>query len=59
MNPMSVYSGATSSITESLSGLATQVTSAIGEIAPIAVSIMGVFLIWRLGTRFFKGFAKA
>ena len=59
MNTMAVYSSATSSITESLSGLATQVTSAIGEIAPIAVSIMGVFLIWRLGTKFFKGFAKA
>lgn len=58
MNTMAVYSGATASITESLSGLATQVTSAIGEVAPIAISIMGVFLIWKLGTRFFKSFAK-
>ena len=59
MNTMAVYSAATSSITDSLSGLAGQVTSAIGEVAPIAVSIMGVFLIWKLATRFFKGFAKA
>ena len=53
-----VYSAATSSITESLNGLATQVTGAIGEIAPIAIPVMGVFLIWKLGTRFFKGVAK-
>ena len=42
MNTMAVYSGATASITESLSGLATQITSAIGEVAPIAISIKGV-----------------
>lgn len=59
MNEMVVYSAATDSITDSLSSLAGQVTGAIGEIAPIAVSIMGVFLIWRLGTKFFKNFAKA
>lgn len=59
MNTMAVYSAATDSITGSLTSLAGQVTSAIGEIAPIAVSIMGVFLIWKLGTKFFKGFAKA
>ena len=53
-----VYSAASASITESLSGLATQVTGAIGEIAPVAITVMGVFLIWKLGTRFFKGVAK-
>lgn len=53
-----VYSAASASITESLSGLATQVTGAIGEIAPTAITVMGVFLIWRLGVKFFKGVAK-
>lgn len=31
-----------------------EVTSAIGGIAPIAIGIMGVFLVWKLGIKFFK-----
>ena len=53
-----VYSAASESIVTSLTGLSTQVTGAIGEIAPVAITVMGVFLIWRLGTRFFKSVAK-
>ena len=53
-----VYSAASESIVTSLTGLSTQVTGAIGEIAPTAITVMGVFLIWRLGVKFFKGVAK-
>ena len=53
------YGAATSSLVSSLSGLGGEVTSMLGDVAPEAIKVMGIFLIWRLGIRFFKSFAKA
>lgn len=32
--------------------------SAIGTVAPYGIAIMGSFLVWRLGVKFFKSLAK-
>ncbi|MGL6125462.1 MAG: hypothetical protein ACRC1F_03215 [Metamycoplasmataceae bacterium] len=53
-----VYAEASSSITSSLTQIATEVTGAIGDIAPIAIGVFGVFIIWKLGMKFFKSVAK-
>ncbi len=45
-------------MTTALSGIKTDAISALGIIAPIALGIMGAFLVWRFGIRFFKGLAK-
>lgn len=41
-----------------LTGIQTQTMSAIGVVAPIGLSIMGVFLVWRYGLKFFKSISK-
>lgn len=47
-----------STVVEGLQGVATQATSVIGEVAPIGITIMGAFLVWNLGVRFFKSIAR-
>lgn len=32
--------------------------SAIGTVAPYAIGIMGAFLVWKIGSRFFKSVSK-
>ena len=46
-------------IVSSLTQVASEVTTVFGDVAPIAVKIMGVGLVWTLAIRFFKRFAKA
>lgn len=53
-----VYAEASSSIVTSLTTIATEVTGAISDIAPIAIGVFGVFIIWKSGMKFFKGVAK-
>lgn len=53
MNPV-VLTDTTTSMVSSFTAIAGEVTSAIGSIAPIAIGVMGVFLVWRLGIKFFK-----
>lgn len=45
-------------ITTALTGVSTTVTTALSSVAPIAIVIMGTFLAWRLGIKFFKSLAK-
>lgn len=58
MNNGVMLAEASSSVTTSLTTIATQITSTIGEIAPIAIGIAGLFLVWKFGMRFFKSVAK-
>lgn len=51
-------SGVVSSMTTALSAIKTDALDAIGAVAPIGIGIMGVFLVWRYGIRFFKGLSK-
>jgi hypothetical protein len=54
--------GDTTSITGSMqtamNGVKTDTLSAISTVAPIGIGIMGVFLVWKYGIKFFKGISK-
>ena len=39
-------------------GIQGDALSAIATVAPYAIGIMGAFLIWKIGTRFFKSVSK-
>lgn len=41
-----------------LTTVQTDAIGALGIVAPIAIVIMGAFLVWRYGIKFFKGLAK-
>lgn len=41
-----------------LQGVQESALSTIGTVAPYGIAIMGAFLVWRYGLRFFKSIAK-
>lgn len=45
-------------IVSSLTTVAEQVTNSFGEIAPVAMTVMGTVMVWKLGIRFFKSVAR-
>lgn len=45
-------------VTTALQGVADNVTGVLGGVAPVALGIVGVFLAWRYGMRFFKSLSK-
>lgn len=45
-------------LTTSLTTVKTDSLSALLVVAPIAVAILGAFLVWKFGIRFFKGLIK-
>lgn len=45
-------------LTTALTTVKTDALSALAAIAPIAIAIMGAYLVWRFGIKFFKGLAK-
>lgn len=47
-----------SSVVSSLTSIAGDITSTITAIAPIALGIVGLFLVWKYGMRFFKSISK-
>lgn len=51
--------GVVESITTAFTSIQTDIIAALAAIAPIAILVMGTFLIWRMGTKFFKGLAKS
>lgn len=55
---VTVLNEAASTLSTGFEAIATSVTTGIGEVAPIALTVMGVMLVWRIGTRFFKSVAK-
>lgn len=48
----------TTSMTTAMNTVKTDTLSAISAVAPIGIGIMGAFLVWRYGIRFFKGISK-
>lgn len=50
--------GVSSSVVSSLTSIAGDITSTITAIAPIALGIVGVFLAWKYGMKFFKSISK-
>ena len=45
-------------VTTALTSVANDITGVLGAIAPIGLGIVGVFLVWRYGMRFFKSLSK-
>lgn len=45
-------------LTAALTTVKTDALAALAAIAPIAIGIMGAFLVWKFGIRFFKSLAK-
>lgn len=41
-----------------LTTVQTDTLAALAAVAPLAIGIMGAFLVWKYGIRFFKGIAK-
>lgn len=50
--------GASSAVVSALQQTASEITSTLGSIAPVALGIAGTFLVWRYGMRFFKSLSK-
>ncbi len=48
----------TEAVTTALQTVADDITGVLTGVAPIAIGIAGVFLVWRYGLRFFKAISK-
>lgn len=48
----------TTAMTTAMSTIKTDALGAIAAVAPIGLGIMGVFLVWRYGIKFFKSISK-
>lgn len=46
-------------VTGALTTIASDITGTIGSVAPIAMGIVGLFLAWRYGMKFFKSLTKS
>jgi uncharacterized membrane protein YhiD involved in acid resistance len=45
-------------LTTALQGVQTDAIGVLGDVAPYGIAIMGAFLVWRYGIKFFKGLSK-
>lgn len=45
-------------ITTALTSVQTDVLAALAAIGPIAIAILGVYIAWRYGIKFFKGLSR-
>lgn len=50
--------GVNEAIVTALTNVATEATGVLSSVAPIAITIMGAFLVWKLGIKFFKGLSS-
>lgn len=53
-----IMAKASEGLTQGFTAIASSVTDGIGSVAPIALGVMGVMLVWRTGAKFFKSVAK-
>lgn len=60
MNELMTFSSAApgNAVATALTTIATNITNTITAVAPVAIGIVGVFLVWKFGIRFFKSVAK-
>lgn len=50
--------GNAAAVSGALTTIATDITEVLTTVAPIAIGIVGVFLVWRYGMKFFKSLSK-
>lgn len=55
---MNTLAGTNEAIVTALTSVASQATSVLSSVAPVAITIMGAFLVWKLGIKFFKGLSS-
>lgn len=55
---MLMASSISTEVTGALQSVASDITGVLSAIAPIGIGIVGVFLVWRYGMRFFKSLSK-
>lgn len=55
---LSASSAPANAVATALTTIATNIINTISAVAPVAISIVGVFLVWKFGIRFFKSVAK-
>lgn len=53
-----MYSELSGSIVSGLTGVAESMQDVLGDIAPVAIGVMGAYLVIKGGIRFFKGVAR-
>ncbi len=46
------------SLTAALDVIKTDIIGCLEVVAPIAIAILGIFLVWRYAIRFFKGLSR-
>lgn len=51
-------SASPATVTSTLTSVASQITSTIASVAPVALGVVGAFLVWKYGIRFFKSLSK-
>lgn len=54
MSAFAAEGGQSEAVTGALQTVATDVIATITAIAPVALSIVGIFIVWKLGMKFFK-----
>ncbi len=52
-----VYSASSDALSSAFTDLSGQIVESLDKIAPIAITIVGAFLIWKFGIKFFKNLA--
>lgn len=45
-------------VISALQTVASDITGVLSGVAPVAIGVAGVFLVWRYGIRFFKAISK-
>lgn len=45
-------------VSTALTTIAGDITGTVGTVAPIAIGIVGVFLVWKFGMKFFKDLSR-
>ena len=55
---LSASAAPSNAVATALSTIATNITNTISAVAPVEGGIVGVFIVWKFGIRFFKSVAK-
>lgn len=60
LTPIAVFAegDVSADVAGALQTTASSITGVLGAVAPVALGIVGVFLAWRYGMRFFKSLSK-
>lgn len=50
--------GISTAVGTALKAVATECTAVLGAVAPVALTVAGAYLVWKIGIKFFKGLVK-